>query len=99
MRNLLTKTVKETFIGVWSVIFFVLFCFMLYEQGINTSNEKRVALSTHLARLQEEKEIALQEQTRLLMHVKSQNDSEWIELTLMKELGLCPEGQIKVMFN
>lgn len=98
MSPLLTTFAKEIFLQSWWAILFACFCLTLYEQEIKISNETRAALSKHLAALQEEKRKALKEQARLAMEVESQNDPHWIELTLMKELGLTPEGQTKVMF-
>ena len=35
----------------------------------------------------------------LLLHIQSQSDSSWIELVLMKELGVVPDKHIKVYFT
>ncbi len=71
---------------------------MVYEQGLKTSNERLMALSNQLDTLQGEKKKVLKQQVRLSKEVESQDDPDWIELTLMKELGLTPEGHTKVLF-
>ncbi|MCX6988423.1 MAG: hypothetical protein NTZ52_02820 [Chlamydiae bacterium] len=35
----------------------------------------------------------------LTLQIHSQNDPNWIELTLKKQLGVVPEGQMKVYFK
>ncbi len=98
MRNFISSIAKETFLNSWWVLLFTLFCFMVYEQFAIKSHETYKALSRQLMVLQFEKNKALTEQKRLSREVNSQNDPAFIELTLMKELGLTPEGQTKVLF-
>jgi hypothetical protein len=57
------------------------------------------ALNTQLLELQAARSKASLEHDRLLAQVESQNDIDWIELTLMRELGMVPEGQKKVFFT
>ena len=45
------------------------------------------------------KEFLLEEKEDLKLQINSQKDPAWIELTLMKGLGLVPEGQLKVYFT
>lgn len=56
-------------------------------------------LNTQLQELQAAKTKASAEHDALLAQVESQNDIDWIELTLMRELGMVPEGQRKVFFT
>ena len=49
--------------------------------------------------LLKKKKLALEKQKGLLRQINSQNDPAWIELMLMKEMGLVPEGQTKVFFT
>ena len=49
--------------------------------------------------LSHQKELAIQERDDLFLQVQSQNDPSWIEMALMKSLGLVPEGQTKVYFK
>lgn len=45
------------------------------------------------------KDVALAEKGRLELEIHSQSDPLWIQLALMKGLGLVPEGQRKVLFQ
>jgi hypothetical protein len=49
--------------------------------------------------LQVEKEELLLQREELLLNIQSQSDSTWVELILMKRLGLVPEGKTKVYFD
>jgi hypothetical protein len=63
--------------------------------------KKRVleVLKSQLHALQSEKRFLLEEKEDLKLQISSQKDPAWIELTLMKGLGLVPEGQLKVYFT
>jgi len=56
-------------------------------------------LENYLANLKTEKNQLLQNREDLLLQVGSQSDPSWIQLTLMKGLGVVPEGQVKVYFT
>lgn len=58
--------------------------------------ENKDLLNQKFSDLQNEKEVSLKLQEELQLRINSHNDPEWIELTLMKNLGLVPEGQFKV---
>ncbi len=90
------KTFFEGIIHSWWVVLFVLFCAIIYERGIRSLNENRRQLLEKLEELQSEKSALLKLQEELQLQINSQNDPEWIELTLMKNLGLVPEGQYKI---
>lgn len=49
--------------------------------------------------LEYERLLATQEHEELLLQIRSQSDPAWIEMTLKKNLGLVPEGQVKVYFE
>lgn len=92
------STVKDQLFGSWWVFFFALLCFICYEQGIKIRNEQYHAFSKQLQELQSEKQRVLALQAELSAQIQSQNDSEWIEFILMKELGVVPEGHKKIYF-
>jgi hypothetical protein len=56
-------------------------------------------LQERLNELENEKRLALDLRENLLYQINSQSDHDWIELTLMKGLGLVPEDQTKVFFS
>ncbi len=90
---------KKQLLDSWWVLFFALLCFICYEQGIKAWSYQFNALNAQLKDLQAAKAKASLEHDVLLAKVESQNDLDWIELTLMRELGLVPEGQRKVFFT
>lgn len=99
MMTQLLSASKKQLLNSWWVFFFALLCFICYEQGIKRQNIQFQALMKQLRELQHEKEAATSLHTELSAQILSQQDLDWIELTLMKELGVVPEGQRKVFFS
>lgn len=91
--------VEKVIFSWWWVVLFILLCYMSYEQGIRSRNMDFAKLSIQLTELQEQQKVALAFQEDLRLQINSQSDPDWIELTLMKGLGLVPEGQVKVYFK
>jgi len=89
---------QREIVKAWWVILFFLFCFMYYEQGIKKRETDFIKLSEQLQILQEQKKEALVLKQKLLLQINSESDPAWIELTLMRELGLSPKGSTKVLF-
>ena len=56
-------------------------------------------LQGQLHALQNEERDATLIHQALLKQINSQGDPEWLEMVLMKGLGVAPEGQIKVLFT
>lgn len=56
-------------------------------------------LQQRLALVLQEKKTAALEHDDLLLQIRAQNDPEWVELVLMRRLGVVPEGQVKVYFE
>ena len=83
----------------WWVIAFFLFCAILYEQGLKSRDEAFKHLRKQQHQLQDEKTKALAVQDNLKHQINSQSDPSYVELTLMKGLGLTPENQQKVFFD
>lgn len=83
----------------WWVIFFLLMSFMAYEQSLKNLNQEYLILSGQVKSLHVEKTKALEIQEDFLLQINSQSDQDWVELTLMKGLGLVPEEHVKVFFN
>lgn len=95
----LTKLLETLFIRSWWVILFVLLCFILFEQGMKKRDQDFAKLSEQLAQLQMDKEKALIVKEELQLHINSESDPAWIELILMKELGLSPDEYTKIFFK
>jgi hypothetical protein len=91
---------KRNFIGQsWWVILFIFLCGIVYSHASHKKNEVIATLDDHLGALNNEKDVLLQEKEDLLLQINSQSDPAWIQLTLMKGLGLVPDGQLKVYFS
>ena len=82
----------------WWVVLFISLCCFVYTQAVYKKNEIIASLDEHLDALNREKTALLQNKEDLLLQINSQSDPAWIQLTLMKGLGLVPEGQMKVYF-
>lgn len=98
MLSFLFYWTREFVIRSWWMFAFLLACAILYEQSLQQREEIYQQLNEQRRALQEDKQLALEKQERLLRQIHSQQDPAWIELTLMKELGLVPEGHKKVYF-
>lgn len=83
----------------WWVIVFFLFSFFAYDHAMKRRLNEEAALKKKLADTQLQKEKALELQADLKFQIASEDDPAWIELILMKDLGLVPEGQKKVVFK
>ena len=83
----------------WWVFAFAILTFALYEQSSGRLGksiqklEKRESLLEH-----EIQELAL-EQEELELQVASQSDSSFTEFSLLKGLGLVPEGYTKIYMD
>ncbi|MBJ7449725.1 MAG: hypothetical protein JHC93_05130 [Parachlamydiales bacterium] len=97
-RQILRAYQKLTFKSWW-VILFALCCYMVYERGAFKKDIELNLLKAKLVEMETHKQTLLDEQGDLITQIQSQNDPDWIELTLMKGLGLVPEGQTKVLFQ
>lgn len=86
-------------INWWWVLLFVLVCLMAYEHSASNKDRESASMIVQLNELQSEKEKALILNKELFRQINSQSDPAWIELSLMKVLGLTPEGQTKVFFK
>ena len=99
MRLRITYSLENFFMRWWWVLLFIILCYLFYEQGLKTRDQKYALLYRKLMELRGEKQIAKSTQEDLLLQINSQSDPAWVELTLMKGLGLVPEGQTKVFFT
>lgn len=72
-------------------------CFYLHAIKEKLSSIERMTFRYHS--LEKEKIAALHEQEDLKLQIASQNDPAWIEMVLMRDLGLVPDGWLKVHFT
>lgn len=98
-RRLCSKRGKKNwFAQSWWVILFLSICSIVYSYAAHKKDEVITILDEQIHVLKQEQKILQQEKDDLLSQVNSQGDPAWIELTLMKGLGLVPQGQWKVYF-
>lgn len=90
---------EKLFWSFWWIIAFSLICFFFYEWGVRRIEKETNILENRLHELEREKNSILFLQKQLNQQINSQSDPYWIEFTLMKGLGLVPEGQTKVYFE
>lgn len=93
------QTFETGLIRSWWVILFILGCYLSYEHGLQKKDHDFAKLQAHYAELQKKKKLLLAQQEDLTRQINSQSDPAWVELALMKGLGLAPEGQTKVLFT
>jgi len=83
----------------WWVFLFSILCLVLYEQGVYSYRDQQVYLSSRMAVLETQRDELLTQREDLKLQINSQSDPAWIELTLIKVLGVVPTGQKKVYFE
>lgn len=79
-----------------------LFCALAGYVYVQSQREKHLAareLAFRLEEMEKEKRLALQERDDLHLRIASQSDPAWIEMILMRDLGVVPEGFLKVHFK
>ncbi len=78
---------------------FLFAAIIVFEWGVHSANlqsekfiEQKERLELHITK-------ATLKQERLKAMLMSESDPAWIELTLMRVLGVIPEGTKKIYFN
>ncbi len=95
----LPNVIESMFFKSWWVILFFLICYIIYDQAHYRWKQEYYKLEETLHVLKVERVKAIKEQKMLIAQINSQSDHAWIELTLMKGLGVIPKGQKKVYFS
>lgn len=83
----------------WWVLAFCLAAFSTYLAAVKGQNKQIFEYQSKLGFLKEENQKIALENEDLQLRINSQSDPAWIELILMKELGVVPEGKLKVHFT
>lgn len=99
ITNMFDKKIYKAFLKSWWVVTFILLCTILYEQGMHRRDVQFQLLQEQLTTLQLEKQQSIHKQQNLEMQINSQSDLAWIELALMKGLGVIPEDYQKIYFE
>ena len=83
---------------MWLALF-IITALCLYEQGSYKIAKQMHRLEARRLSIERELLCAEAKRDQLRCEINSQNDPEWIELVLMKKLGLVPEGYIKIFIH
>lgn len=95
----LRKYIQHFVYRSWWMFVFIGTCLIIYSHAMQKKKEVCLGLEQHLFELQQQRESLSLLREELLGQIHSQSDPAWIELTLMKGLGVVPEGQQKVYFH
>ncbi|MCH9630599.1 MAG: hypothetical protein S4CHLAM37_06010 [Chlamydiia bacterium] len=90
---------KDLIKSSWWVVAFCLFTYMLANQSFSLKKGKLQELEQQYLSLEAKRQEAMMQKERLLVHLDSHADPEFISMVLKKKLGVVPEGQIKVHFK
>lgn len=83
----------------WWVALFCATTGIVYFHSQREKNGALRNLSFRLEEMEKEKLLALSDREMLNLRIASQDDPAWIEMILMRDLGLVPEGFLKVHFK
>ena len=89
----------EIFRTHWWMVTFLSIIALFAWQSSQKQRRALLDLQTRFTSILHEKETAASEFEDLLLQIRAQNDPDWVELVLMRRLGLVPEGQTKVYFE
>ena len=95
----LASSVIKQLIRAWWVVAFAILTFAFYEQSAGKLTRNIDKLKIHAAELEKATALAESAQIDLKLQVASQSDPTWIELSLIKGLGLVPEGYTKIYYE
>ncbi|HEY4254902.1 MAG TPA: hypothetical protein VGM34_00975 [Chlamydiales bacterium] len=83
----------------WWVLTLCLFGAIVYIPAIKTRMAALQELKFRVSELEKEKCVALGQKEELALALASQSDPAWIEMVLLREIGVVPEGFLKVHFK
>ncbi|MBS0634122.1 MAG: hypothetical protein JSR37_01500 [Verrucomicrobia bacterium] len=83
----------------WWVLTFAIVSFGLYEQAAMKLEREISSLDKEIASLETRIVDASHTQSYLKLQQESFNDPAWVELTLMRCLGMVPEGYTKIYYK
>ncbi len=90
---------EEILIKSWWVWAFAILSFSLFEQSSMKLQKEMDFLDSQIVSLEARICNAKNTQEYLKLQVESFNDPAWIECTLIRALGLTPEGYTKVYYS
>ena len=99
MKKLLHTVKEECFIKSWWVWACFIICFALYEQGSFILSREIQDLQSEIQLSSKKLLLATKRQQELKLQLGSLSDPAWIELELIQNLGVVPEGYTKIYFQ
>lgn len=93
------KLIKVLVLESWWFVLFMLLSFVVYTQAIKGKNGEISEYRNKLAFLQQEKIKQVRKNEELNLMINSLGDSSWVEIILMRDLGVVPEGKLKICFT
>ena len=78
------------------------FCFsmlVIYGHKMKTQGSALHEANERMAEIERKTRVALKEKEDLALTLASQSDPAWIELVLLRQMGVVPEGFLKVHFK
>lgn len=81
------------------VVFFCLGVSFVYSQSMKKKKASLTEYAHLLVELEKTRESLFMDKEQLLLKIASQTDPAWIEMILMRDLGVVPEGYLKVYFK
>lgn len=85
--------------GNWWVLLFSTCATSLYCHSISIKKKSLCNLAIEVEKKEKELLLAEEAKEELKEKIASQNDPAWVELVLMRDLGVVPEGWLKVHFK
>jgi len=89
---------REVFLKSWWALLFVFLCSILYTKAFSYKIEEQKKLQEKRTTIEKEIEQTIVQQKDLHLQIISQEDPAFIELTLIRCLGLVPQGYTKIHF-
>lgn len=83
----------------WWVLAFCLLASIVYVPAMKNRKALLGELSFRFSEMEKEKRLVLQEKEELAQRIASQDDPAWVELVLLREMGMVPDGFLKVHFK
>lgn len=89
---------KKVLIKSWWTLLFMFICFIFYNRALCYKQEEQRKLTNKLTAIEAATKLELVKQEDLKLQIVSQEDPDFIELTLIRRLGLIPKGTTKIHF-
>ncbi len=97
--SLSKNTVVSELYDSWWVVLVLIFISMLYLKTHEAKDKQINFLASKLESLENEKLLANNRRDKLLLEIQSLQDPDYVEMLLIKEMGVVPQDSIQVRFK